>query len=217
MSLLNHLNTHFYRTEELCHGLKISAEQLYDWQQTGLFPKPSYSIQNQIKCSSFLGLYECEEFTDYYPRGCTQWGLDLIKHKISSSAQAYELFYQHYTQSLSKCQQQGFECHDECFSDDLCEQIQTAWQQYLCSKYGVLSQNGLIEELVHIELGRVIVDEITEGRSSPSVSIEQRPRLLQAIKLLNRAFSHPAKHEHNHSLRERYIDALISKYDLSIK
>ncbi|OHU85376.1 MULTISPECIES: DUF6058 family natural product biosynthesis protein [Pseudoalteromonas] len=217
MSLLNHLNTHFYRTEELCQALKVDTEQLTHWQESGLFPKPSYSIQNQIKCSSFLGLYECEEFTDYYPRGCVQWGLDLIKHKVSNAAQAYELFFQHYTQSLKKCQQQGLHCQDERFSDDLCEQIQNAWQQYLCSKYGVISQNGLVEELVHIELGRAIVDEITEERSTASINAQHRPALLHALKLLNRAFSHPAKHERNHSLRERYIDALVCKYDLSIK
>ncbi|BBN83386.1 hypothetical protein PA25_33710 [Pseudoalteromonas sp. A25] len=217
MSLLNHLNTHFYHTEELCQALKIDTEQLFEWQQQGLFPKPSYSIQNQIKCSSFLGLYECEEFTDYYPRGCAQWGLDLIKHKASSSSHAYELFYQQYIYSLSKCQQQGFICQSERFSDDLSEQIQNAWQQFLCSKYGAISQNGLIEELVQIELGRAIVDEITEERTASSISPALRPQLLQAIKLLNRAFSHPAKHERNLSLRERYIDELILKYDLSIK
>ncbi|WP_105169629.1 DUF6058 family natural product biosynthesis protein [Pseudoalteromonas sp. T1lg23B] len=217
MSLLNHLNTHFYRTEELCHALKIDTDQLAQWQDCGLFPKPSYSIQNQIKCSSFLGLYECEEFTDYYPRGCAQWGVDLSKHKVSNAAQAYELFFQQYTQSLNRCQQQGFHCQDERFSDDLCEQIQSAWQQYLCSKYGVISQNGLVEELVHIELGRAIVDEITEERTAPSINPQDRPALLQALKLLNRAFSHPVKHERNHSLRERYIDALVCKYDLSIK
>ncbi|NOU50164.1 hypothetical protein HG263_06365 [Pseudoalteromonas sp. JBTF-M23] len=217
MSLLNYLNTYFYHTDELCHALKIDAEQLFDWQQQGLFPKPSYSIQNQIKCSSFLGIYECEEFTDYYPRGSAQWGLDLIKHKVTNPAHAYELFYQQYMQSLSKCQQQGFSCQDDRFNDDLCEQVQNAWQQFLCSKYGTISQNGLVEELVQIELGRAIVDEITDERTASSINQELRPTLLQAIKLLNRAFSHPAKHERNLSLRERYIDALILKYDLSIK
>lgn len=217
MSLLSHLNTYFYSVDELCQTLKISEDTLFEWQQKGLFPKPSYSIQNNIKCSSYLGLYECEEFTDFYPRGCVQWGQDLAKHTVQSSSQAYELYYQQYLQTLSKCQQQGLACHDPRFSDDLDEQIQSSWQQYLCSKYGAISQNGLIEEIVYIELGRAIVDELTDERSASSIDVAIRPQLLKAIKLLNRAISHQAKHEQNLSLRERYINALVIKYDLSVK
>lgn len=217
MSLLNHLTTYFYSTDELCQTLKVSSDTLFEWQTHSIFPKPSYSIQNNIKCSSYLGLYECEEFTDYYPRGSVQWGQDILKHKIQTSSQAYELFYQQYLQALSKCQQQSLHCLDPRFSDDLEEQIQGSWQQYLCSKYGAISQNGLIEEIVHIELGRAIVDELTEERTAPSIDISVRPRLLLALKLLNKAISHQVKHEQNQSLRERYIDALILKYDLSMK
>ncbi|KAF7764551.1 hypothetical protein PCIT_b0585 [Pseudoalteromonas citrea] len=217
MSLLKHLNTYFYRAEELCQTLKISEEMLYEWQQGGLFPKPSYSIQNNITCSSYLGIYECEEFTDYYPRGSVQWGQDLLKYKANTSSQAYELFYQQYLQTLGKCHQQALACQDPRFSDDLEEQIQTSWQQYLCSKYGTISQNGLIEEIVYIELGRAIVDELTEERTASSLDVTIRPLLLKALKLLNRAISHQAKHEQNQSLRERYIDALVIKYDLSVK
>ncbi|TMO69707.1 DUF6058 family natural product biosynthesis protein [Pseudoalteromonas aurantia] len=217
MSLLSHLDTYFYRAEELCQALKISEETLLKWQESRIFPKPSYSIQNTIKCSSYLGLYECEEFTDYYPRGGVQWGQDLIKYKVQSSSQAYELFYQQYTQTLERCQQQALYCQDARFSDDLEDQIQTSWQQYLCSKYGTISQNGLIEEIVYIELGRAIVDELTEERTASSINITVRPQLLKALKLLNRAISHQAKHEQNQSLRERYIDALVIKFDLSVK
>jgi hypothetical protein len=217
MSLLNHLKTYFYCTEELCQTLKISEETLFEWQEKRIFPKPSYSVQNAIKCSSYLGLYECEEFADYYPRGSVQWGQDLFKYKIQSSSQAYELFYQKYVQTLERCQQQALYCKDSRFYDDLEEQIQNSWQQYLCSKYGTISQNGLIEEIVYIELGRAIIDELTEDRTVSTIDKTVRPSLLKALKLLNRAISHQAKHEQNQSLRERYIDELIIKYDLSIK
>ncbi|MFM9587716.1 DUF6058 family natural product biosynthesis protein [Streptomyces caniscabiei] len=41
--------------------------------------------------------------------------------------------------------------------------------------------------------------------------------LYSFMKLLNRALSHGAEHEKQQTLRSRYIDALVLKYDLSVK
>ena len=83
MRLSDYLATHFYTTDELCHALNIDAEQLDTWQQQSIFPKPSYCIKSQLSCSSYSGLYECEEYDDYYPRGCVNWGQGLIKQKAA--------------------------------------------------------------------------------------------------------------------------------------
>jgi hypothetical protein len=91
------------------------------------------------------------------------------------------------------------------------------WQQFLCSKYGVLTQNGLIDEIVAVDIGRLLVDDITELRSKASLDKDERTRIHPAMKLLNKALSHGADHEKQLTLRSRYIDALILKYDLSIK
>ncbi|KZN56969.1 hypothetical protein N474_10125 [Pseudoalteromonas luteoviolacea CPMOR-2] len=216
MRLSEYLKTNFYDTQELCSFLKIDSTQLQLWQDNSLFPNASYNIENQIKCSSYLGLYECLEITDYYPRGLIEWGQTLVKHAVTQSSHAYELFQQKYVTTLQSCAQKGISSQGDRFLDDLPEHIQQVWQQFLCSKYGVISQNGLIEEVVYIDLGRAIVDSITEDRTIPSIAIDQRGQLHDAIKLLNRALSHHATHERSASLREKYIDSLMQKYDLSI-
>ncbi|OCQ22052.1 hypothetical protein A7985_09640 [Pseudoalteromonas luteoviolacea] len=216
MRLSEYLKTNFYDTQELCSLLKINLAQLQLWQDNSLFPNASYSIENHIKCSSYLGLYECTEMTDYYPRGLTDWAQILIKNAISQSSHAFELFQQKYVTTLQACAQRGIVSQDARFSDDLPEHIQQVWQQFLCSKYGVISLNGLIEEVVYIDLGRAIVDSITDDRTSSSIPVELRSQLHDAIKLLNRALSHHASHERNVSLREKYIESLMQKYDLSI-
>lgn len=217
MRLSQYLTTHFYHTYELCQALNIDADKLEHWQQQSVFPKPSYCIKNQLSCSSYSGLYECEEYDDYYPRGCVNWGQGLIKQKIDSSSQAFNYFAQQYTASLTKLAQQGFEFNEELFGCEIEEHVQQVWQQFLCSKYGVLTQNGLIDEIVAVDIGRLVVDDITELRSKAGLDQDERAKLHPAIKLLNRALSHGADHEKQHTLRTRYIDTLILKYDLSIK
>ncbi|MCO7190538.1 MULTISPECIES: DUF6058 family natural product biosynthesis protein [unclassified Pseudoalteromonas] len=217
MRLSQHLNTHFFSAEELCSTLRITQDQLLNWQELCIFPNASYSLENQIKCSSYLGLYECVEHTEFYPRGAEQWGQQLLKHQVEQSSHAYELFQQKYTQTLSKCAQQGLVSHDCRFNEDLPEHIQQSWQQYLCSKYGVISQNGLVEEVVYIDLGRALVDALTEERTASHIAPEHRAELLSALKLLNRALSHHMEHEKPMSIRYKYIECLVAKYDLSIR
>ena len=217
MRLSDYLSTHFYHTGELCQALNIDNETLENWQAQSIFPKPSYCIKNQMSCSSYSGLYECEEYDDYYPRGCVNWGQGVIKQKIESSNQAFNLFAQHYTQCLAKLTQQGFIFNEELFGCEIEEHLQQVWQQFLCSKYGVLTQNGLIDEIVAVDIGRLLVDDITELRSKASLDKDERTRIHPAMKLLNKALSHGADHEKQLTLRSRYIDALILKYDLSIK
>ena len=103
------------------------------------------------------------------------------------------------------------------FGCELEEHLQQVWQQFLCSKYGVLTQNGLIDEMVAVDIGRLIVDDITELRTKTNLTQDERIKLHPALKLLNRALSHGADHEKQHTLRTRYIDALVLKYDLSVK
>ncbi|MFU2511924.1 DUF6058 family natural product biosynthesis protein [Pseudoalteromonas sp. ASV78] len=217
MRLSRFLATHFYHSEELCQALAIDEDTLMHWQDSGLFPKPSYCIKNQLSCSSFSGLYECEEYDDYYPRGCVNWGQGLAKQKISSSSHAFDYFAQQYMTALSKLAQQGFEFSDELFGCEIEEHLQQVWQQFLCSKYGSLTQNGLIDEIVAVDIGRLVVDDITELRTKPGLTQQERTKLHPAMKLLNRALSHGAEHEKQQTLRSRYIDALVLKYDLSVK
>lgn len=81
----------------------------------------------------------------------------------------------------------------------------------------MISQNGLVEEALYIDLGRAIIDDITEARTASSIAPEQRIQVHSAMKLLNKALAANTQAEQTESLRTRYIDQLISKYDLSIK
>ena len=217
MQLSKFLATYFYTTEELCHTLSIDEETLSAWQKSSLFPKPSYCLQSQLECCSYSGIYQCEEYQDYYPRGAASWGQLIIKHDISSSCQAFNYFAQQYSNQLSKLAEQGFAINEELFGSEIDEHLQQVWQQFLCSKYGVLTQNGLVEEAVQLDVAKLLIDDITELRTKTGLSVEERQSLHKALKLMNRALSHGTGNEGKNTLRHRYIDDVVAKYDLSVK
>ncbi|WP_300359041.1 DUF6058 family natural product biosynthesis protein [uncultured Pseudoalteromonas sp.] len=217
MQLSKFLATYFYTTEELCHTLSIDEETLSAWQQSSLFPKPSYCLQSQLECSSYSGIYQCEEYQDYYPRGAASWGQLIIKHDISSSCQAFNYFAQQYSNQLSKLAEQGFAINEELFGSEIDEHLQQVWQQFLCSKYGVLTQNGLVEEAVQLDVAKLLIDDITEMRTKTGLNMDERQSLHKALKLMNRALSHGTGNEGKNTLRHRYIDDVVAKYDLSVK
>ena len=217
MQLSKFLATYFYTTEELCQTLSIDEETLSEWQQSSLFPKPSYCLQSQLECSSYSGIYQCEEYQDYYPRGAASWGQLIIKHDITSSCQAFNYFAQQYSNHLSKLAEQGFAINEELFGSEIEEHLQQVWQQFLCSKYGVLTQNGLVEEAVQLDGAKLLIDDITELRTKIGLTLEERQSLHKALKLMNRALSYGTGNEGKNTLRHRYIDNVVTKYDLSIK
>ncbi|MAH27311.1 DUF6058 family natural product biosynthesis protein [Pseudoalteromonas sp. ACER1] len=217
MQLSKFLATYFYTTEELCHTLSIDEETLSAWQQSSLFPKPSYCLQSQLECSSYSGIYQCEEYQDYYPRGAASWGQLIIKHDITSSCQAFNYFAQQYSNQLSKLAEQGFAINEELFGSEIDEHLQQVWQQFLCSKYGVLTQNGLVEEAVQLDVAKLLIDDITEMRTKTGLNMDERQSLHKALKLINRALSHGTGNEGKNTLRHRYIDDVVAKYDLSVK
>ena len=47
--------------------------------------------------------------------------------------------------------------------------------------------------------------------------MEERQSLHKALKLMNRALSHGTGNEGKNTLRHRYIDDVVAKYDLSVK
>ena len=217
MQLSKFLATYFYTTEELCHTLSIDEETLSAWQQSSLFPKPSYCLQSQLECSSYSGIYQCEEYQDFYPRGAASWGQLIIKHDITSSCQAFNYFAQQYSNQLSKLAEQGFAINEELFGSEIDEHLQQVWQQFLCSKYGVLTQNGLVEEAVQLDVAKLLIDDITEMRTKTGLNMDERQSLHKALKLINRALSHGTGNEGKNTLRHRYIDDVVAKYDLSVK
>ncbi len=216
MSLFEYLTTHYYGQKQLLEACHINEDCLIEMQQSGLFPKPSYRLANNIECSSYYGLHQCQEYWDYYPRGYLKWAKIVSSNNKLSTIQAYEIFFTSYCTHLSYLQNAGLCSKSEIFSDDIHEHIQGQWQHFLNGKFGLTTQNGTIEEIVEIEVSMDIILDITQCHSKENLSDAERKTVRNALKYLNRSLSQFAPHERPQSYRTKLIDNTIKQYDLSV-
>ncbi|SFC16205.1 DUF6058 family natural product biosynthesis protein [Pseudoalteromonas denitrificans] len=216
MGLFEYLSSHYYDQNQLLEACSLNLDLLTRWQDLGIFPKPAYRLNSQIECSSYYGLHQCKEYWDYYARGSDKWAKLIHSKESCSPSQAYELFFNKYCTHLSYLQNQGFYCEDETFSEQLNEHVQTQWQHFINGKFSLTTQNGLIEEIVEIEIGMIVIMNVTQCHSITELSDEDKQQIRQALKYLNKSLSHFAPHERAQSYRAKYIDKTIALYDLSI-
>lgn len=214
MTLFEYLSNHYYDQTQLLQSCQVDEETLLQWQEKGLFPKPAYRLNSEIECSSYYGLHKCTEYWDYFARGYDKWAKLLLSQTEISASKAYEIFYHKYCNHLSLLAQQGLYSQDECFNDDLHEHVQNQWQHFLNGKFGLITQNGLIEEIVEVELAINIISTVTELNTKKELDDEERQIVRLAIKKLSKSLSHFAPHERKQSYRTRFIDNTIKLYNL---
>jgi hypothetical protein len=185
MLLSEYFDDYFYSLKQLSQHANITEEMLLDWQEQCLLPNAAYHIKNHLQSSSFFGLCDFIEEKEYYPRGYTKW-IELLKRMDNpSSAQAYTLFYQNYAKAVTDLAQAGLQIPSD-FFDELEERIQNQWQLFLAGKYGVITANGFIHEIVAIELTDYL---FTANEMSDDKHYDEFKS--QAIRLLERTLSFP--------------------------
>ncbi|WP_105254598.1 DUF6058 family natural product biosynthesis protein [Pseudoalteromonas sp. T1lg75] len=216
MHLLDYLEQFFYREDQLCQHLGIDREQLEHWQHLCIFPHASYSLENSIQCHSVQGIYDCQVFWQYYPIAMQDWGRQISKANIDSASVAFNLFAQRAMQALNYLQSEGLYLVDD-YLDDIGERLTHLWQQFLSGQFGTQTRQGQIEEIIQMDALRYSIDTLTEGMTITTLSAEQRQQLHPLMKQFSKAVIEPPGHEYQHSLRAKYLDALVLKYDLSLK
>ena len=214
MSLFEYLSNYYFDQAALLQNCQIDEDTLSNWQDKGLFPKPAYRLKSQIECSSYYGLHQCTEYWDYYPRGYVKWAKLLNSKPELTSSQAFELFFTQYGQHLNALAQQGLICSNESFNDEFAEHVQSQWQHFLNGKFGLLTQNGFVEEIVETEVAISLISDITQLHSKPELNSDEKQVIRTAVKKLSKSLSHFAPHERDTSYRKRFIDDTIKLYNL---
>lgn len=180
MAISEYFEDYFYSLKQLSLHTGVKEHTLNEWQDACILPSAAYHLKNQVQSSSFFGICDFNEELEYYARGYTKW-IDLLKnHSELSSAQAYTLFYQQYAKSVNDLAAKGFELNAEYF-ENLEEQIQNHWQLFLAGKYGVITANGFIHEIVALEAVDYLVNNCEIGDE----------QLSKCLRLLERTLSYP--------------------------
>lgn len=215
MNLIDHLEQQFYRSNQLCQLLQIDSETLSEWQHLRVFPQPSYELNNQVECHSYQGIYPCQVLWQYYPSGLVQWAKQIQKGKINNASVAFALFYQQAQNALMDLSSRQM-CIDESYVEDLEQRLTYLWQQFLTGRYGTQTRTATVEEVVQLDAIRYQIDTLTEGLSITTLDAQTRKALHPLLKQLSKVLNHPLEHEYPQSLRRKYIDELVMRYDLSL-
>ncbi|MFY8275213.1 DUF6058 family natural product biosynthesis protein [Pseudoalteromonas sp. SSDWG2] len=215
MHLLDYLEQYFYRQDQLCQLLAIDNETLEQWQHLCVFPQASYSLENKIQCHSVQGIYDCQVFWQYYPNATVEWGKSLQKANIENASVAFNVFSQRAQHALTYLLEMGLHIEDS-YLEDIQERLTHLWQKFLSGQFGTQTRQGTIEEIVHMDAIKYTLDTLTEGLRITSIDADQRHVIHALMKQLSRVIIEPPRHEYPHSLRAKYLDTLVMKYDLSI-
>lgn len=210
MTLSHYLSDYFYTKAQLCQYTQISEQALDDMIENGLMPNAAYSITNHLECCSYYGIEQVTEQLDYYPRGYDKWLKMIMPHLPISPAQAFNHFQTEFCQHLNQLQLLGLSL-DMDFLDDLTERLPDHWAGFLSGKYGVMTANGLIREIVELECACYVVNTTSEIENNHD---EQQLRLCE--KLLNRSLSMGCEHEQNHSLRKKMLAIINQRLDHAV-
>lgn len=187
MLLTEFFENYYYTTQQIVQHTGVSEQTLLDWQSSHLIPNADYHLKNKIQSSSFFGIYDVIEEKAYFARGYTKW-IELVKKMDKpSSAQAFTVFYQHYAKALTDIAAKGISIPSEYF-ETLDEAIQDHWQLFLAGKYGVLTANGFIHEIVTLELIEYLSTNLDEKTMMANIKELRR--------LLERVISYPPKQLH---------------------
>ncbi|OKY25839.1 DUF6058 family natural product biosynthesis protein [Thalassotalea sp. PP2-459] len=209
MQLINYLNECFYTKHTLLQLSHISANKLAYLQQQKVMPTASYRLTIQTSCQSFLADHSEESVQEYYAKGYVKW-LGVVEALIEP-ADIYQYFNKNYRLTIQQLKQQGFVCHDEKLHANIDEHITQEWQHFLNGTYGLCTASGLVQDIARKEFAITSINElIAENETHPDLV-----RLEKAVNLLDSASALFAPHERINSSRNRLVDQIRKKYQLT--
>jgi len=215
MELISYLNDNFYSKQQLLALTKTDDADFKRFQEQKIMPKCSYQLALTINCDSFLGAHKNHEVIEYYAKGYVSW-LELVKSK-QKFPEIYQHFEQSYLENLTELKKKGFSSLNNKVTDKVKSHIKEEWQHFLNGTYGLCTRSGLPHDIAAKELAIIIINELCDARvnNDESLTKENRAKLKDAVNLLDKASAEFAPHERLNSSRERLINAVREKYNLS--
>jgi hypothetical protein len=210
ISLITYLNQYFLTTEALLAFSKVTEQALKDYQCLSLMPKPSYTLDLSLMSNSYFGEHASKQTIDYYAKGYPSWLSMITLLKTESSA--LDLFSNRYKEALQSLKKQGFSVSHLENDGEMELHINSEWQHFLSGTYGLCTRSGLPEDIAAKELA---IREIETICRFSKLDREQISRLVVAINLLDEASALFAPHERLRSSRERLVNQVRRKYNLS--
>ncbi|MCL1124469.1 DUF6058 family natural product biosynthesis protein [Shewanella surugensis] len=220
MELLNYLNTHFLSEQAILKEANITFETLEHYQSLGIMPKASYRLNVTLHCDSFFGSKDDTQHLRFYATGYVSW-LKLVGALFASSVmdpdmnhkdEVYAVFMVRYTQTINKLKGLGHTSNSPKINSGLHQHIEQEWIHFLDGTYGLCTLSGLPEDIAAKEFAII---EINELSLLGTLTVPQTVQLTRAVNLLDDASALFAPHERERSTRQRLVNDMREKYQLS--
>ncbi len=209
--LLSYLFRYFITEQELLEQAKVSSQELVQFQKNEIMPQASYSIDTKIKCLSFFGDYQENNFLQFYPNQYIGW-LTKIKDKTINQNNAKKFFAKEYEEKMNSLEEFGLVAFQ--LKEQLENHIEEEWKHFLSGIYGLCTVTGLASEIAAKEVAISIIDEITLRQTRKEISDPEKLTLSKAVELLDQVSSPFAPHERANSSRERCVNLVKELYQL---
>jgi len=210
MQLINYLNKYFLTRADLLRLSATSENEFELLQRKKLMPASSYKLTIASNCHSFFGEHNTQQTIEYYSKGYTSW-LNFLQ-SINDNNDAFRVFSTRYKQKLIELKRLGLVSLDAKVNAGMDLHIKEEWRHFINGTYGLCTKSGLPECIAAKEVAILIINEIIVNDNLSDDDIE---RLTQAVNLLDSASSLFAPHERENSSRERLVNKVRRKYQLS--
>jgi hypothetical protein len=212
LELLDYLRSRYHTRAELLACAGVADAQLAHWQDAGMMPAASYTLDLQGACNSFFGPHETRAAVEYHARGYTAWIGAL--QMLENGEQAMALFARRYRAQVAALRQAGYTLRDARFDAELDAHIAAEWTSFLKGIYGLCTVSGLPEDIAGKELATALIKELTADVTRTDLGDDERARLARAVDLLDVTCAPFAPHERARSSRARLVDGVRRAYKL---
>jgi len=208
--LMNYLGNYFITKQQLIEQVGIDEAAFQTLQLQDIMPKYSYRIQQQMNCESFFGPHQENSTIEYYAKGYISWlSMVLVIQKPNS---IYNIFEERYKNTLLHLKMLGYHCKQPKLNENLTSHIKEEWQHFLNGTYGLCTRTGMPEDIAAKELAVAQINDLTRNNNLPD---DDRIKLTNAVALLDKASALFAPHERKNSSRDKLIEQVRRKYNIS--
>lgn len=209
MEIITYLNQYFLTTNELLSVSKVTEQELQNYQEKLLVPRPSYTLRLSLTSDSFFGVHSEKQEIDYYSKGYPSW-LATIK-VLETKESVFNAFRRRYIEAMHKAYDRVVIKTAIRNTEALDRHIESEWSHFLSGTYGLCTKSGLPEDIAAKE---VAIKEIETLCIIDELSNEQLSKLTAVVNLLDEVSAQFAPHERSRSSRERLVNKVRRKYNL---
>ncbi|WP_157729907.1 DUF6058 family natural product biosynthesis protein [Bacterioplanes sanyensis] len=209
IELIDYLTRHFLTRAQLLAQSAVDEDDFVCWQNTGVQPQPSYRIRLDLHSSSFFGENTTAEQLEYYAKGQVAW-LGVLSQCPSTSA-AKQQFMQRYRSAWQRLQADfNLPSAEDALTHEILEE---KWGYFIDGTFGLCTRYGLVEEIAAKSFA---IQQINALIARPELTPDQLVLLEQAVNLLDQVAAEFAPHERATSSRQRLVNDVRRRYQLSV-